>query len=552
MIRFIARLLIRRVPGTTIANKEICQPMAESTTAPLPALRSVWFWLPLIVLAIFHARYFLWLSVEWGLNSNYGFGPLVPVGAGVLVYLRLDRWRTPRAPDWRAVHLIVPVIAALGLLPLAVIAEVNPDWRLLMWLEAGLLAVMSLSILFSLGGWPWVKAAVPVLAFLALCIPWPTRFEQWLLSLLLEGVSVSAADVFYLLGHDVIRRGSLLYMDGIALGIDEACSGVRSLQLVLVVVAFLCLWRPLSPLRTLGLIIGGVAACFIGNLARIVVLGTLGVSQGQASLESWHDMAGGVATFMIIGGILVIRWLVQPPPAPMNQLSRLEQFRSDRALAERRIGTWPRSMVLPLLAIAALQWASVPLYYGAAPEGSGYRVRFDWESAMPGFESLPIPAAVTEQMRYSNAERFEIDGAGAWSLQGYSFYWEDGRISSFTAVHRPENCLPSIGYRMVSVLRPLAFPIRDAVLPVHRYLFEMQGREFFVYHAFWDTAKGIDAIHAGNVGDRLEAVSERERLGPRQALLFMVAGNLRAEQANALLIELIRRARIQDAGNPGE
>lgn len=537
--------LNRRVAVEVIPEKQADQRYAGPVGAPpLCALRSPVWWLPLGLLAIFYLRFFAWLQVEWGLNVNYAFGYLIPFGAALLVYLRFDRWRAPQAPAFGLRYPVFAAVLAIGCLPLALVAEVNPDWRLLMCMEGSLLVLLSGWIVFSLGGWPWVRASLPVFAFLALAIPWPMRLEQWLLSLLLRFVSSRAADCFFLLGHDVVQHGNLLYVDGVPLGIDEACSGVQSLQLTLVIVAFLCLWRPLSPIRTLGLVVGGLSACLLGNMMRIVALGTIGVHFGNPALEQWHDAIGATATALIVCGILGVRWLVEPVGSGAAPSSRLQDFQASQALARRRISGWKPVWALPLAVALVLPSIVVPLYYGM-DSGSGearYQVAFDWGPGLPGFEPRPIPESVSEQLRYSEAEHFVMGEAG-WSLQGYSFLWENGRISAFTAVHRPENCLPSIGYHMVARLRPLAMRVGDVVLPIHRYLFEMQGREFFVYHAFWDLRGGADALASASPGDRLQPVFARQSFGPRQAILFMVAGDLQAEQANRLVVEVLRRAR---------
>jgi len=530
-----------------VATLDQSQSRTEPIPPPLVLLRSLRWWLPLVGLGVALGHYIAWLQVEWGLNANYAFGPLIPIAAAVLVYLRLDRWQTPAALAQTCWLPLVACIFGVALVPLSLIVEVNPDWRLLMWGQAMLLGLMALTVLLSLGGWPWVRAALPILAVLALAIPWPTRGEQWVLSLLLETVSGRAADVFYLFGFDVIQRSNLLYVEGVALGVDEACSGIRSLQLTLVVIVFLCLWQPLSPLRTLGLVGGGLIVCLLGNLVRIVILGMIGVHHGLNSLESWHDAVGGVATGLILLGILGVRWLVASPSAQKHPPpSRFQRFEAERALAHRRVGSWPFAWTLTFLAVTLVPFAAVPLYYSAGNNDSdsrAYRLPLEWDPALPGFRSLPIPDSVTEQLRFSTADHFMIGEGNRWFLQGYSFFWEDGRISSFTAVHRPENCLPAIGYRMVDTLRPFALPIADRVVPIHRYIFEMQGRSFFVYHALWDTAHGQDAIQPAGVVDRLRPFLEREHFGARQALLFMVGGELNAEQANQILIGLLHHAR---------
>ncbi len=515
--------------------------------APLPQLRQLTWWFPLVAVLGHFLLYFSWLKVEWEINANYGFGPLIPIAAGVLIYLRLDRWKTPAAPIAVGKFALGSILVSLLLAPIFLLSEVNPDWRLLMWGHALVLFALTAIVLYSLGGWPWLRAGAPVLLLLALAIPWPVRFEQWLLGILLDAISSRAADLFYVIGYSVIQHNNLLYVEGVALGVDEACSGIRSLQLTLVLVVFLLLWRPLSPMRTLILAVGGSFVCLLGNLGRILLLGIIGVRKGSEAIEHWHDMVGAVATTSIVLGILLFRWLVHPvhPRGHREKIpSRFAAFQSSMAWKSRQLANWPLAWSIPFLLTIAVPHFSLWLYYPDAIEGDGehYRIHFEWDSALPGFEERSIPSAVTEQMRYTKAERFSLGEEGRWSLQGYAFFWEDGRISSFTSVHRPENCLPSIGYQMRERLRPLVLPIEDKVIPLYRYVFELQGREFYVYHAFWDTAKGEDALGRMSAQDRFQAFRDRDRFGPRQAILFMVAGDLNPNQANRIVSEVLQRS----------
>src|SRR2546425_11735957 len=99
----------------------------------VPAL--LWLWL------------FVHLHDEWSLNPQYNYGWTVPFLAALLFYLRwVDRPRPAAQPGERGLSL-----AQLGrwsllamLLPIRVIEEANPDWRLLAWALAIVVVAYSL------------------------------------------------------------------------------------------------------------------------------------------------------------------------------------------------------------------------------------------------------------------------------------------------------------------------------------------------------------------------------------------------------------------------
>src|SRR5947209_12035509 len=97
------------------------------------------------------------LKPEWWLNPQYNYGLVVPL---LSLYLFWKRWRTrpaPTASSLRVFAICVIALAATLFLPVRFIAEANPDWRLLSWAIALLIASSSVSSLYLAGGRPWLS-----------------------------------------------------------------------------------------------------------------------------------------------------------------------------------------------------------------------------------------------------------------------------------------------------------------------------------------------------------------------------------------------------------
>ena len=113
---------------------------------------------------------------------------------------------------------------------------------------------------------------------------------------------------------------------GGTLGVEEACSGIRSLQSTLMMAWFL---GELYHLRfaTRGTLLAcGVAFALFTNSLRTVFLSTLAARSGLAAAHGWHDTAG----FLALGANLVLLFFLtirfsahqnKPPRAPARPAS---------------------------------------------------------------------------------------------------------------------------------------------------------------------------------------------------------------------------------------
>jgi len=94
------------------------------------------FWRIGIVLCAFAL---LWLEVinhlrnEWSLNAQYSYGWAVPLLAAFIFWRRWSQRPAPEPPSSRALPITLILLCALFLFPIRLIAEANPDWRLVSW-----------------------------------------------------------------------------------------------------------------------------------------------------------------------------------------------------------------------------------------------------------------------------------------------------------------------------------------------------------------------------------------------------------------------------------
>ena len=265
------------------------------------------------------------LRVEWTVNPQYSYGWAVPF---LCVFLLLRRWqqlaqsKEPgagsrlQAPSSKLQALTFWLLALLYA-PTRLIQEANPDWRLVSWALA--LEVIGITLcVWSLergaGRFPVSVFAFPLLFFLV-AVPWPTVLEGPLVQLLTR-VDVSAAcDLAGSLGIPAIPHGNVIEVATGVVGIDEACSGIRSFQATLMISLFLGEFYRISVPRRLTLCLTGFALAILLNLARQTVLIWVAAHQGVPAIAKWHDPTGVVillGCFFALWGIGV--WLAGKKP----------------------------------------------------------------------------------------------------------------------------------------------------------------------------------------------------------------------------------------------
>ena len=218
----------------------------------------------------------LWdrLRIDWSVNDQYAYGWFVPPLAIALFALRWRDQPVPR-PSTGVSKWALALAAGVGLallLPIRLIEEPNGDWRLTEWIHALVLVGVTLATLGWCGGrrWAW-HFAFPV-GFLLLALRWPSGLEHALIQGLQQHVAALTAGGMTLLGIPAEQAGNLIRVRDQTVGVNEACSGIRSLQTVWMASLFLGELSRMSWKRRCVLVAGGVAVALAANVFRASLL----------------------------------------------------------------------------------------------------------------------------------------------------------------------------------------------------------------------------------------------------------------------------------------
>jgi exosortase len=488
----------------------------------LPAKTKLGVWL---IVIIGWCQLFNGLRSDWSLNPQYGYGWVVPL---LSLGLFMQRWHC--RPAEVAQHRPTWVAWCMGLsllLPIRLIQEANPEWRLIFWVHGVLLVGLTLALMYYQGGFPWVRHFAFPVAFLLVSIPWPTLMEQWLITDLMRGVAAITAEIVSMVGIPAVQRGNLIEIGQGMVGVDEACSGVRSMQSTLMIALFFGEYYRMILRRRLTLLAGGLGIAFLANLARTTFLVLVAGHQGIAQLARWHDAAGVAIMCVVMPAIWGLALWLRPSATPHPSTPT------------------PGFYALPRMAvIAVVLWfvcveVATGAWYGIHEAKLSPNPR--WNVGMPasksGFRSVELSETARAMLRCSESlgMEWEADNDDHWKL--FFMRWEPGRNSAQLAKgHRPEICLQGAGSKLVtdSGVKPVV--IAGLELPVHLYVFTGGEAAYYVFYCLWEdrsSANPQSIPEDGSQESRIQAVLSGKRHIGQQVLEVSVHGPSSTEEALA-------------------
>ena len=469
---------------------------AIAPTAPVSVTsskRAGW----LIVLFVFA---FLWfelinqLKAEWWLNPQYNYGLIVPFLA---CYLFWKRWRTrPKAVlVTTAVFPTVCIFAAAALfLPIRFLAEANPDWRLLSWGLALVVVLISLLFLYLIGGRPWLlHFAFPILFFLV-AVPWPVRIEQIVIQDLMRIVTAINVTFLQLAAVPALQHGNVIEVGSGFIGIEEACSGVRSIQATLMVSLFLGELYSFAALRRLLLILIGAALAFVCNVARTAILVWAGTTKGTQSIEAWHDPAGLTILIVCLFGLWIASLIMMRRSSVPVTAPSIDNPRTPIRLNWSLLGAL--AIWLLLVEIGVQSW------YRSHQTMIKAHWAVRWPEAESNYKKVPITPAAETLLRFNDGGGAAWNGSDGRQWMMYFFRWLPGRTAArFVKVHRPDICLPASGRTMErdNGLRMLA--VNGVNLPIRSYRFDDRGVPLHVFYCYWDARSSYETTAAAESED---------------------------------------------------
>ena len=436
---------------------------------------------------------------EWSRNPDLSHGFLA-VPAVVLLWLRAREDAPADRGLGAAAQSVLTLAAALVLGGAALFVAIYSTafgWTAaptLFLTSMAVAAALTLAVVLAAGrAVRWIAPGWPVLvlpAVVLLSAPLPPGTYARLTLGLQNGITIGVVETLRLFGIAAMRSGNVINLGTISVGVEEACSGVRSLVSCLLAGLVLSALLLRSPWRRVWLV--GLAAplALAANFARSLVL-TLLARGGMDFGGFWHDALGYAVLVITTGLLAALAFFLEEPPLRPAPCARAPAGNA-----------WKPASVLALAALAlAFVWVGQLLartQFGA-PGGSPPP---ELERLVPAKADGWTVTTRTDLGRFAGILRtghllersYSKPGADGRRVQltVYTAWWPAGASSvSEVATHTPEACWPGAGWTLL----PEGTARRALALADGRVAGEAEQRAFigngYPQHVwFWHLVEG--------------------------------------------------------------
>jgi exosortase len=485
--------------------------------------------LPLLVVGVSWYAVIRILWADWRMDPQYSYGLLVPL---LVLGLFLKRWEDCPKPSlltpslkWK-VRLIL-FGATLLIAAIIPMSEANPDWRPLSGAASLAAVTVSLSLILLAGGLPLLRHFAFPICFFLVAVPWPRNLEQGVMFPLMEWNTAVTLEILHWVGVEASSQGNLIMLPSGILGIEEGCSGIRSLQSGLMAALFFGeVFRLRWGHRFLLLVVAVLAALF-GNICRNSLLALVASSWGLKAVSGWHDPAGMLVLLITVAVIFWFAWCWR---AHAHEVAHPEKLDASAIVA--RLSPF---VLIPVLILLTGSLLGTEVWFAAHERG---RVNpWSWNlharEGERGVVAVPISPTTLRILYYP--EGFSEKWVAGHHEQGQVFYfqWPPGRTAAqVMTMHNPEVCLENIGIVLKSRLQPSVMTLGKEQVSFNAWLFDDHGIPVYVFHSLVEQGGETGATNVLNdsPSGRLDALIKGYR-NHGQRMMEVAFWNLPSEQA---------------------
>lgn len=253
-----------------------------------------------------------WLCYQaswyWSHSPEMHFGWMVLVLSGFLV-TEVAAERALAQPQWGLLSIFLVVIGVSALFMFQLYqAAFGTMPASLMVLAFGVMSIITANIIVVYG----IEALGTLgfaFYFILIALPLPSVIQSLLVSKLQLFVAFVDAELLNLMGIPALRLGAIIQLPNGHVGVDDACSGFRSLQSSIMsgmFIGFLLFkawgWRII-------LVTISILLAILGNVGRTLFLCCQGAANGIESIRGVHDAAGWSVMAFTIAGVGAASWL---------------------------------------------------------------------------------------------------------------------------------------------------------------------------------------------------------------------------------------------------
>jgi exosortase len=501
------------------------------------------------------------LRIEWSLNEQYRYGWAVPFLA---VFCAYRRWGKPAnqkpAAEERSTWGVqawswVAILLLIGLLPIRLVQEANSDWRLVSWALAFSVVGLGCAAAYLVAGEQALRRYAFALSFILVAVPWPTAVEQFLV-LHLSGVNTSiCVEVLGWFGIPAVQRGNLIELSTGMVEIEAACSGIRSLQAVVMAGLFFGELYRLNVRDRLKILSIGILLALVCNVVRTVLLTWIAGTRGLPAMQSWHDAAGVGILLVCLTGL----WAVAELSSKTDRASRSAADRmADRdghdvkqkdtrwaLFLNAEKGFRPRTSLFALVLIwFAVVEVVTAIWYQSKEENRPAPIAWTFTAPQQkrDYTPLEISTEARRLLRFEHGEHARWRADSGAVVESSFFDWTPSRAAATLARdHTPDVCLPSAGRKIVANTN-VTMEVHSLALPFRQFTVPARNGVSYLFYCLWEDRSAVQSTDTEftTTSGRLRSVwLGRRNLGQR-VLHVAISAVGSEEQARAELKRVLQ------------
>ena len=349
------------------------------------------------------------------------------------------------------------------------------------------------------GGRGWVRHFAFPVCFPLVAVPWLVQFENVVIQGLAGAVTFAAVEIAGWIGVGAYQIGNIIELHNGFVGVDDACSGVKTLQASIMVALVLGELFLLRATRRIGLLVVG---CALGVCLQCAARDDAGDRRGEAGdsrrLEHWHDPIGTAVLIVGMAGLVVFGWLLREKEMPA---SRVTAPRSEDLEPARATNWMPHVFAIVWLVGV---FAATEFWYRSHERELSPTPRWHarWPADNANYRAMPIADSTRAILRYDAASSAAWEEPRAIWWWGFFAHWRPHRTAlQLVRSHSPEICLPAAGRTFVQE-RP-AIIVDTEVLPLRLPRLRVRAKRSPALRL---------RLHPGGSGDRVARYACRQRV----------------------------------------
>ena len=470
----------------------------------------------------------------WNEASYYTHGYSVPFLALILCF-RIRQKSTWKIPSIKLEYLFFISFLLLFFLS-RIIFEPDPFWRLPLWLET--LALSGCSIIIIRSSLPFIssKGLTLVACYLFTSLPWPAQLESSIVLSLSNLIGSITGEFLLLLGYPAEVMGSLILVDQNEISINNACSGIRSLQnLISFSIFFSIYFRHnffyfgMSLLFAWGL-------TFLLNSMRALSLSLVSLKFGNEAYLDWHDWIGN---FFILGAflsLLFVNWFLSGNCSSNHQEKH------------RQVSQWQLNIPSKFskVFLGSVLTTHVVIYfwfylYLEPPKN------FNWYIDQSR-NSTPLSKGVEDvlQFDYGHKQKVKIGNDQTAEVIFFGYHEASAAASLCSRNHPPDHCMASAGIKLAESYEPTLYKTPNYNLRFRHYTTERRSVTHPMTHVFWCSAT-VDSRIASfefenpSIHQKLLRFITGKLSFKRQVVLVSISGTHSAKEAKSDLFRVLEK-----------